>query len=990
MFILTRLLKSRYPLRVQIAALFSVLIITTGVVIIIFNHHQITKLTEINTSQQYQKIALAIATELDTIIRPIVISTNLLASIPAVEQYNLEKQRTISLQRMFIILEDNHYASAAYRGYPNGDFFLLRRLTSINRPTINAPEDAAWLIQNIEHHNGIQKKFIFLNADKQIIQTLTPTDYNYEPRNRDWYTSAQATEGLVTSSIYTFQLTQEAGITFSQKLSHQDIVVGIDLSLTSLAQFMHRQQLPVGSKAIIISAQDDVIASLDPQDIIKNTDRTQSGLSRLRINNPVFAALMQHADFSTLNDNFRLTDHASISTLFEVKQSNGERQRWYGSLITVNHHDEYYRLAIATPYNNLTADINVIDNQSKSVTLGLLFLSLPIVWFFSLKISHPLIKLRMDADAISNFYFDDRVGIPSAVVEIDDLNQSMTKMKMTIKNFISITRMLSPGQDFIVQMQGLLKETIDIATMSGGVVFLSDCKEGKIFTLLSLQWNNEQLPVSAATPLQNDEITFLNFSDLLQGKTVSGYLDAHNIPVQLHVFLHTHLPLKYIAVPMTSQEKYILGFMLLFSLEQMAIEKEQTKIELVNALVGGLSVSVETQRLLQEQKSLLNAFVELIAGAIDAKSEYTGGHCQRVPEITKMLAQAAVDVKEGPFASFTMTAAEWEELHIASWLHDCGKITTPEFIVDKATKLEMIYDRIHEIRMRFEVLKREEEIAFLKQKAMPVDDDPGWAVLNARLKQLDEDFYFIAQSNLGTEFLNDDTIARIQQIANYQWTRTLDDRAGIAHVELARISHIAPATLPVKENMLADKQEHIIMRGKRDKLPESLGFKIKEPRFLYNHGEIYNLGIRRGTLTAEDRYKVNEHIMQTIIMLKRLPFPYTMTHVPEIAGGHHERVDGQGYPYQLTRDQMSIQVRIMAIADVFEALTAVDRPYKTGKFLSESLSIMVNMVNNHHLDAQLFILFLESAVWEDYAKKYLPPQLVDPIDIPALLKQITV
>ncbi len=399
-------------------------------------------------------------------------------------------------------------------------------------------------------------------------------------------------------------------------------------------------------------------------------------------------------------------------------------------------------------------------------------------------------------------------------------------------------------------------------------------------------------------------------------------------------------------------------------------------------------MSVETQRLLQEQKNLLNAFIQLIAGAIDAKSAYTGGHCQRVPEITKMLAKAAVNVKEGPFADFTLSDNEWEELHTACWLHDCGKITTPEFVVDKSTKLELIYDRIHEVRMRFEVLKREKEIIFLHRHATIMASEADQQLLADELRQLDEDFYFIANCNVGGEFMSDEAIARIQQIARYHWTRTLDDNAGIANEERVRKSRQPTSSLPVQEPMLADKEEHIIYRENKDRRPEYYDFKVPEPTLLYNRGEIYNLSIRRGTLTEEDRYKINEHIMQTIIMLKKLPFPRTMANVPTIAGGHHERMDGKGYPYQLNYTQMSIPVRMMAIADVFEALTAADRPYKPGKLLSEALNIMVNMVNENHLDKEIFILFLQSGIWHEYAIAHLQADKVDVIDVSVLLQRM--
>lgn len=290
--------------------------------------------------------------------------------------------------------------------------------------------------------------------------------------------------------------------------------------------------------------------------------------------------------------------------------------------------------------------------------------------------------------------------------------------------------------------------------------------------------------------------------------------------------------------------------------------------------------------------------------------------------------------------------------------------------------------------MRFEVLKREKEIAFLRRHATVTASEADQQTLADELHQLDEDFYFIAHCNIGGEFMSDEAIARIQHIAGYHWTRTLDDNAGIAHEERVRKTRQSAPSLPVQEPLLADKEEHIIYRDNKSKRPEYYDFKMQEPTFLYNRGEIYNLSIRRGTLTEEDRYKINEHIMQTIVMLKKLPFPRTMANVPVIAGGHHERMDGKGYPYQLTYKQMSIPVRMMAIADVFEALTAADRPYKPGKLLSEALNIMVNMVNENHLDRELFILFLQSGIWHEYAVAHLQADKVDAIDISALLQKV--
>ncbi|CFR08073.1 putative chemotactic transducer-related protein [Yersinia kristensenii] len=968
-------LKSRYPLHIQIAALFTLLIISIGTVIIIFGYSQLTKLTEISTNRQYQKTGEAIAAELDAITRPMMMSVNLLASMQITELSTLE-QRMAFVSKLVEVLKQNDYASAVYTAYPNGDLFMLRRLTEANRILFHAPENAEWMIQSNRFLDSLpEKRFIYLNEKQQVIAVMPRDNDNYDPRRRDWFILALASPTLVTSPIYMFKGTGEAGFTYSRRSENNQSIIGLDVSLASLSQFLIRQNLPPGSQAIIINSRGEVIASLPkPQENTTNPTDTNKQI-------PVLQTLLNAQNNSAEHNNLTGNDN-NHSIMFKAQD-----KRWFGSIVDVNNSGNKYQLVIATPANYLTADANSIRNYSTFIAFILLLLSLPLVWYFSRKISNPLIRLRKDADAISNLHFEEHQSEHSMIVEVDELHKSMSKMKLTLKQFISMGNMLTAENSFFRQMQGLLTETTEIAAMTGGIIFLADKDEG-IFTPTAFRWNSENIPVAEMTPLDIKENNFATFQPVLEGQTIAGTLNKDNIFNQLQDFLQPYLPLHFVAVPMKTHDKQLLGFLLLFTPYQLNSERERSKIQLVNALVGSLSVSVETQKLLQEQKNLLNAFIELIAGAIDAKSAYTGGHCQRVPEITKMLARAAVNIKEGPFANFSLSENEWEELHTACWLHDCGKITTPEFVVDKSTKLELIYDRIHEIRMRFEVLKCEKEINFLRRRTTADANDIDQQLLAAELRQLDDDFYFIAHCNIGGEFMSDDAIARIQQIAGYHWTRTLDDNAGIAHEERERKARQPAASLPVQEPMLADKEEHLIYRDNKNKRQEYYDFKVPEPTLLYNRGEIYNLSIRRGTLTEEDRYKINEHIMQTIVMLKKLPFPRSMANVATIAGGHHERMDGKGYPYQLTYKQMSIPVRIMAIADVFEALTAADRPYKPGKLLSEALNIMLNMVNENHLDRDLFILFLQSGIWQEYAITHLQADKVDSIDIAALLQKI--
>ena len=405
---------------------------------------------------------------------------------------------------------------------------------------------------------------------------------------------------------------------------------------------------------------------------------------------------------------------------------------------------------------------------------------------------------------------------------------------------------------------------------------------------------------------------------------------------------------------------------------------------LVEAWTSQAAVALDNQNLIDAQRALLDAFIELIASAIDAKSPYTGGHCQRVPELTKMLVRAACDSEDAPFNGFDLTEDEWYELHIAAWLHDCGKVTTPEYVVDKATKLETIYDRIHEVRTRFEVLKRDAEIEYLKAlldgKGKPAKLKKDF---DKRLAQLDDDFEFIAECNMGGEFMADERVDRVKRIAAMKWQRTLDDRIGLSHDESKRKERAPKKKLPVEENLLADKEEHVIERQPHEIMADDnkFGFKLNVPEDKYNLGEVYNLCIGRGTLTAEERFKINDHMVQTIIMLEQLPFPKHLKRVPEYAGGHHETLIGTGYPRRLTKADMSIPARAMAIADIFEALTAADRPYKKAKTLSESVRIMSFMKKDQHIDPDLFALFLNNGVFTEYAEKFLLPEQSDDVDI---------
>jgi hypothetical protein len=314
-------------------------------------------------------------------------------------------------------------------------------------------------------------------------------------------------------------------------------------------------------------------------------------------------------------------------------------------------------------------------------------------------------------------------------------------------------------------------------------------------------------------------------------------------------------------------------------------------------------------------------------------------------------------------------------------------VTTPEYVIDKATKLETIHNRIHEVRMRFEVLLRDAEIERLRAVAGGTPSSEAEAAFERRREQLSADFEFVAQCNIGTETMDDSHVRRLHRIGETPWLRHFDDRLGLSNVEIERVAMEPCRDLPAVERLLADRPRDIVPRQEHEAPDPKFNFKMDVPENLYHHGELYNLSIRRGTLTSEERYKINEHMVHTIMMLERMPFPKGLKRVPEYAGTHHERMDGQGYPRRLAAAQLSVPARIMAIADIFEALTASDRPYKKAKKLSEALSVLRDMQARGHIDPELFNLFLTSGVFMTYAKRHLDAEQIDVTDATPYLAQ---
>lgn len=392
-----------------------------------------------------------------------------------------------------------------------------------------------------------------------------------------------------------------------------------------------------------------------------------------------------------------------------------------------------------------------------------------------------------------------------------------------------------------------------------------------------------------------------------------------------------------LTIPLKDHQDDILGVIQLINVKDEKnniIPFSEELVTLIRSFASLGAIALTNSSLIKEMEELFSTFAETIAMAIDEKSPHTGGHCKRVPALTLMLADAVNAISKGPLASFSMSDSDRHQLDIAGWLHDCGKIATPDHIMEKATKLETIFDRISFIDAKFEIVSRDLKINYQEQiisamkNGKPVEVQQLERLLDTELKQVALDRALLQRINVGGEFLGDKELAQIERIAQHY---------------------------------------HLVIND------------IRTP--LLNDDEVENLSIRRGTLTGGEHDVMKRHMDVTKNILDALPFPKHLSKVSEYALGHHEKLDGTGYPRGLTKEQMSVPARLMAITDIFEALSAVDRPYKKAKPVSECLFILGTMVEKNHLDPDIFAVFIESGVYKNYISEYANPEQLDGVDL---------
>ena len=964
----------RLPLHVHISVMFTFLLLLTGVVLGLFNYHQTTQIILSSSEKLFDRIEQDVRLDLQATYQPIRNLLSLLADTPAAQASDLE-QRLPLLKPFSQSLTDNPALASLYLGYANGDFFMVRALrTPALKAQLQAPEAAAYQVWSIEHapQGAIRSQSLFFDQALTPINRREHPQEPYDPRSRTWFSDALQQAGQITTEPYVFFSTHNVGTTLARR-SGENAVIGADLTLASLSTALGKHRVTPSTEIALYDTDGNAVAYPDSHRLIVD-DRT-ARLARAADLNPELNALLSS---DNIGKRLQVNDRQWIVARTGIEEGGPKG----------------LQLALLVPEDELLVDAFRMRWQGALITLAILLLCLPLGWVISRILVKPLHALVKEADAIRSFDFSSPLARRSPVLEVDQLSLSMARMKETLGSFFRITDSLCAETRFAPLLERVLFETVQIAQAQAGLIYLREADGARMepygLVIDGVPQKLEAFDIEGRELHKNTGPAW--FEQLASANNTVSHLGFDQAGDLQKILLVMESPrIHLIGIRLHNQHDETIGLLILLvndSGEPSDLEKlRPDRIAFLQAVSGAAAVSIESQRLQARQKQLLDAFIQLLASAIDAKSPYTGGHCQRVPELTLMLAQAAAASQDPAFSAYQPSEDEWEALHIAAWLHDCGKVTTPEYVVDKATKLETINDRIHEIRTRFEVLKRDVWINYWQTLASGADEAALARDRDSELLMLDNDFAFVARCNLGGEAMAEADLQRLERVAQRRWLRTLDDRLGVSWEENRRQAKTPAQLLPVSESLLADKPEHLIERDKNELIPEDnpWGFKLDVPAYKYNRGELYNLKIARGTLTREERYIINHHMVQTIMMLSHLPFPGHLDSIAEIAGGHHEKMDGTGYPKRLKREEMSLPARMMAIADIFEALTAADRPYKKAKSLSEALGIMATMCREAHIDAPLFGLFINEGVYMQYATRFLDPAQIDSVDTASLL-----
>ncbi len=941
--------KGKYSLKTHIASLFFIILSMISLFLILMSFNDSKSLNETLAKERINQSEEQIRLTFQKMTTSLFTSLNILSSSDFAEQLRFDNKGQW-VETSNIILKNNPDILSIYLGFDDERSVFFRSLRpSFMRSVFSAPKKAL-LMMEINQKNGLQMQYFY--DDKNHLLETKEKESHFRPTQRAWFYSAPSNGQIYVTPAYTYHFINKRGISFSKRVPKANAVIAMDVTVHSFDLLLHSLTLANKTQIIIFDKNKFVIAErglkVPPQKMEEN-----------RFPNTPLHRLLKIPHWKEM-----------------VEEIEFKGQTWVINLVKIDAFKEQsFWLAKAVPKNELIRDALASRNKQIVLTLILLLFGIGMILWASEKIARRLKSLNDATFQIRNLNFNfTNLQMPeSNIIEMNDLSDSFSIMSSTLARFLATLQAVSKSADFDYLLNDIVLQCQK--TSQADLVIMWSKKSNE----------NENICVLAhyPSPLADSKIDFQNLvekcpelKNLNENKVIT--FSPNQKDKQKKRFPHA-LKRGWV-FPLCDRNNQNIGHVLIGFNRTLKPEQEN-KIHFIQAFLSFVSLITENRSHIAAQKALFSSLIEMLASAIDTKSPYTGGHCQRVPELTFMLAEAANQDKRA-FPDFNLDASSREALHIAAWLHDCGKVTTPEYVVDKATKLETIYNRIHEIRTRFEVLKRDAKIRYWEQYHQgktPIE------TLKAELKKeeaaLDADFAFIAQCNVGDIEMSEIQLSRMEKIGNTLWERTMNDTLGLSCEELVRRSFRDTPPLPCKETLLKDTSCHEIHRSKKQKNKYThWPFKIQIPRLQYNRGERHNLSVKKGTLTEEERFIINDHIVQTIIMLNKLPYPEHLKGIPSMAGAHHEKLNGLGYPMRLKGNEISFETRIMTIADIFEALTASDRPYKKALSLHEALHILAKMAKNNHIDLPLFRFFVEKKIYLQYAKRFLPKNQHDIVD----------
>ena len=894
-------------------------------------------------------------------------------------------------------LAQNEAYYSAVIGFADGS--LLQAIAARGDPRLlgpyHAPPETWTMLRAILAPSGEARREVWTFIDRAgavLAGSERHAPAGMDPRDRPWYQQAASGGGPNLTDPYLFSTLPEPGFTASAAGPHPGVVFGIHVTLRRVAAFVAEQSISAHGGMVLLDRQRRVVA-LSPM-LVPASGGVTPLAPLAGLDQPLLAALAPLAA-DTRVVRLEAGGTEMLASMTDWSDRNGKM----------------LSLGVIAPFSDFTAPISEMQRRVLIVAGLMLAVMVPLSLLAAGRIARTVTALADQARRIEGQDFSAPVTPDSAIREVADLSRAFALMTGTLaqrdralaatrtrlERLVELALVLAAERDPDRLLEMVLAGAKELAGADGGTVYRRD---GELLRFEIMR--NDSLGIEVGGPGEPTPTLAPVPLTLSDGRPNHGNLVSHAVLTRRTVAIDDaeadrrfdlsatrafdqrtgYRSRSLLTVPLLTRDGEAIGALQLINARDsggvVGFGNEVQRV--VEALAAQAATALSNHQRLEAQDRLIEAMARTLARALDDRGG--GEHCTRVPELSMMLTEAAARTEHGPLAAFTLTAEQWREVRIGAWLHDCGKITTPDFLLDKATRLETVHNRIHEIRTRFELLWRDARIARLEAEAAGTPPAEAEAAFLAETVRLREDFAFVAACNLGTTEMTPARIERLRAIAARTWMRHFDDRLGLSPRELRRLAAVPPPPLPTPEPLLADRPHQVVPRRADDL---AFGSETERPPHLYDFGELHCLSVRWGTLTAEERAKVNEHAGQTVALLESLPFPPSLARVPEQAGAHHETLTGNGYPRHLSGQALSVPARILAIADRFEILTATPDPDGRPPRLSQAVQALAEAKRRGEIDPDLFDLMLTADIHLRYAERFLPIEQIDSVEIAPLL-----